>query len=178
MRVSHADLSLVLPLNLSSLSCWKHLLFKPFASLHPSACETNLVQSKGQKSRCFQHDSEGTGKGSRKVFCVSSPPTGTATLQMSQISMRIRQQRAGQTIDIPGSLPPVLTAGQVQYLTTTILLHYGYEEREGHHLKHVTACAIPNGRLQNRYNPVTPNGGNRGDYHYEIMAATERDISR
>lgn len=77
----------------------------------------------------------------------------SATMQMSQVSLHVRQNRAGQTVDTPGLLPPVRALGGVNYLTTVVLLHYFYTDDPAHRLKELTLCAVPNGRLQNRYNP-------------------------
>ncbi len=78
----------------------------------------------------------------------------TATLQMSQISLTVRQRRAGDEIAERGSLPTVLAVGAEQYLVTTMLLHFGYEQRDNEHrLECIKVCAIPNGALQETYNP-------------------------
>ena len=80
--------------------------------------------------------------------------TRTATLQMSQTSLRIRQIRQGIMVDDAGMLPIVSVYGGKQYLTTTAFLHFGYEDRdEKHHLLQATICCLPNGRLQQHYNP-------------------------
>ncbi|OHE18898.1 MAG: hypothetical protein A2X96_12465 [Syntrophobacterales bacterium GWC2_56_13] len=78
----------------------------------------------------------------------------TATIQMSQSSMLIRQQRAGRDVEESGALPKISEYGGLQYLTTTVLLHFMYIDTEKeHHLQEVTLAAIPNGLLQDRYNP-------------------------
>ena len=78
-----------------------------------------------------------------------------ATLQMSQTSMVVRQIRNNQQIDISGMLPVVYNHNGIEYLTTTLFIHYYYlEENNRHELKHVTAFCVPNGRLQDRYNPT------------------------
>ncbi|MGH9856299.1 MAG: SfiI family type II restriction endonuclease [Acidobacteriota bacterium] len=79
--------------------------------------------------------------------------SSTATIQMSQTSLRVRQIRAGGIVDVPGLLPPISIYNSQQYLTTTALLHYRYAEENQHLLRSVTICCIPNGRLQERYNP-------------------------
>jgi len=45
-------------------------------------------------------------------------------------------------------------------LTTTCLIHFKYyDDKEGvHHLSEVTIVAIPNGKLQERYNPTVDDG--------------------
>ena len=78
----------------------------------------------------------------------------TATIQMSQISMWVRQQRAGSTIDEKGFLPEISEYSGKNYLTTTCLIHFMYEDKNKiHYLKEVTIAAIPNGLLQEKYNP-------------------------
>lgn len=82
-----------------------------------------------------------------------------ATLQMSQLSLRVKQRRAGDLVDIPGSLPTVLRANDRDFLTTTMFLHFYYVEVESkHQLCHATLCALPNGQLQEQYNPEADNG--------------------
>lgn len=80
--------------------------------------------------------------------------SSSATMQMSQVSLSVRQQRAGQTIDNVGKLPQSLTLGGSSFLSTVVLLHYRYAHHDTHNLEQVTICAVPNGRLQARYNPT------------------------
>ncbi len=81
----------------------------------------------------------------------------TATLQTSQFSMLVRQIRAGQQIEVSGKLPSILILRGEPYITTTLFVKYNYDEENGAHaLKTVTIAAVPNGFLQERYNP-TPN---------------------
>lgn len=85
----------------------------------------------------------------------------SATLQMSQLSMSVRQVRGGDRTDIRGDLQSVQTYGNEEYLTTTLLAHYNYDaspgndgrDRPPYKLLRVTLAAIPNGLLQERYNP-------------------------
>ena len=78
----------------------------------------------------------------------------TATIQMSQSSMLIRQQRGGREVEEAGSLPKISEYAGRHYLTTTALLHFKYTDiRDAHHLQEVTLTAIPNGMLQDKYNP-------------------------
>jgi hypothetical protein len=78
----------------------------------------------------------------------------TATIQMSQTSMVVRQYRAGKPTEEQGQLPIVSEYGGVSYLTTTALLHFCYDDIDDHHhLREVTVSCIPNGLLQDRYNP-------------------------
>jgi len=78
----------------------------------------------------------------------------TATIQMSQSSMVIRQQRRGIDVEETGKLPKISIYGGQQYLSTTILLHFKYSDIGiDHHLEEVTITSIPNGLLQDKYNP-------------------------
>ena len=78
-----------------------------------------------------------------------------ARVQTSQTSMRIRQVRAGQSVDVPGELPQVLNAGNQSFLTTTVFVKYFYEEVEhGNNLKMIRVACLPNGMLQDKYNPT------------------------
>jgi len=81
--------------------------------------------------------------------------SSSATIQMSQTSMRIRQIRAKQVIDQQGFLSPVSNSGGQDYLTTTVFLHFKYaDDARGHHcLETLRIFCIPNGKLQDRYNP-------------------------
>lgn len=77
-----------------------------------------------------------------------------ARMQLSQISMRVRHVRAGAPTDVPGLLPQVITLGGHDYLTTVVLLHYEYSDTPTRNLVEVTLCAVPNGLLQDYYNPT------------------------
>lgn len=78
----------------------------------------------------------------------------TATMQMSQLSMRVRHMRGGRPVDELGLLEWMVQPGGRQFLTTTMLLHFYYEEAGGgHQLQHITVAGVPNGRLQEVYNP-------------------------
>lgn len=101
---------------------------------------------------------------------------GVARVQVAQTSLRIRQIRAGENVDVQGMLPTVLDG----LLTTTIFVKYHYGppagnaaaaagdaaadadpqvgDRAGTVLKHITIAALPNGFLQNRYNPTADDG--------------------
>lgn len=78
--------------------------------------------------------------------------SGTATLQISQFSMKVRQVRGGETIEEQGKLPTVLRLRGEAYLTTTVLVKYNYADDESRNLVSATIAAIPNGMLQDRYN--------------------------
>lgn len=80
---------------------------------------------------------------------------GTATLQISQLSMIVRQIRSGQQMEVQGKMPTVITLRGETYLTTTLFVKYNYDEQSGvHTLKSIIVAAVPNGMLQNRYNPT------------------------
>ena len=81
---------------------------------------------------------------------------GTATLQTSQLSMVVRQVRFDRDVEVPGKLPTILTLKGETYLTTTLFVKYNYQEQNGTNtLKSITLAAVPNGMLQDRYNPTT-----------------------
>ncbi|MGH9753334.1 MAG: SfiI family type II restriction endonuclease [Blastocatellia bacterium] len=81
---------------------------------------------------------------------------GTATLQTSQLSMTVKQVRAGQEIDVPGKLPQIIKLRGKPYITTTLFVKYNYQENEaGNSLVSVTIAALPNGMLQEKYNPTS-----------------------
>lgn len=83
----------------------------------------------------------------------------TATLQTSQLSMTVRQIRFGQRVDVPGRMPTVVRLRDESYLTTTVFVKYNYEEVENiNTLKSITVAALPNGMLQDRYNPGADDG--------------------
>ena len=78
-----------------------------------------------------------------------------ARIQTSQTSMRIRQIRSGNPVDVAGGLPTFITRGNDSFLTTTIFVKYFYEEGEaGNNLRTIRMACIPNGMLQARYNPT------------------------
>lgn len=80
----------------------------------------------------------------------------TATLQTSQFSMMVRQVRQSQELEVQGKLPPILRIRDGDYITTTVFVkyNYAYEQMSGENtLDSVTVAALPNGLLQNIYNP-------------------------
>lgn len=78
----------------------------------------------------------------------------TATLQVSQTSLEIRQIRSGVPVYEQGKLPTIYQPHDEQFLSTTLFLHYCYTDIEGEHrLKDIIACCVPNGLLQEEYNP-------------------------
>ena len=77
----------------------------------------------------------------------------TATLQTSQLSMVVRQVRAGRLLEVPGKLPQIIELKGIAYLSTTIFVKYNYAESGGNReLVDLTVIAVPNGMLQERYN--------------------------
>ena len=75
---------------------------------------------------------------------------GTATLQTSQLSMTIKQIRANEIVEVQGKLPCIID----DFISTTIFVKYNYSENEGNNvLEDITIVALPNGFLQNKYNP-------------------------
>lgn len=79
---------------------------------------------------------------------------GTATLQTSQFSMSVRQIRAKQNLEVTGRLPAILNLRNEAYITTTLFVKYNYQERTDRNLlQSVTVAALPNGILQEIYNP-------------------------
>ena len=61
----------------------------------------------------------------------------SATIQMSQSSMRVRQRRSGIEINEKGFLPEISRYGGKNYLTTTGLVHFMYHDDNNgsHHLQ-------------------------------------------
>jgi Type II restriction enzyme SfiI len=83
---------------------------------------------------------------------------GTATLQISQLSMVIKQIRFERDMEVPGKLPTILNLKGESYLTTTLFVKYNYQEQNSLKLlKSITIAAVPNGMLQDKYNPTTQN---------------------
>ena len=79
----------------------------------------------------------------------------TATLQMSQISMRVRQRRQGHEIDVSGLLPTIIKRDDDELITTTIFVKYNYHENNSIRiLEDITVACLPNGKLQEQYNPT------------------------
>lgn len=79
----------------------------------------------------------------------------TATLQISQTSLEVRQIRSGNIITEQGILPKIYKHDKDEFLSSTLFLHYHYEDiNDKHQLKDIIACCVPNGLLQDRYNPT------------------------
>ena len=80
--------------------------------------------------------------------------SSSATMQMSQISLAVRQIRGGEEIGQSGDLPSISIHGGQPFITTTLLAHYYYkEQRDRYLLSQLTLAAVPNGILQEWYNP-------------------------
>ena len=78
----------------------------------------------------------------------------TATIQMSQTSMRVKMMRRERMVDEPGRLETEIVRGQTRHYVVTIIAKFVYEEQpRGHRLRHIIVACIPNGFLQSRYNP-------------------------
>ncbi|MDI9535948.1 MAG: SfiI family type II restriction endonuclease [Bacteroidota bacterium] len=92
-----------------------------------------------------------------KLFFIDSKAEkisgrGTATLQTSQFSLIVKQFRANEHIEVKGKLPCIIDNS---FITTTIFVKYNYEEIKGKNiLNDITIAALPNGFLQNIYNPT------------------------
>ncbi len=82
-----------------------------------------------------------------------------ATIQMAQTSMDVRQTRSGKPVKVRGALDAISSIGGREFLATTAVIHYNYEEiGSTYHLREARIISIPNGKLQNRYNPDSGNG--------------------
>lgn len=80
--------------------------------------------------------------------------SGTATIQMSQTSMRVKMRRQGKIIDEAGKLPSFIERDGRSLYVVTVFAKYIYDVIENAHvLKRIIAACLPNGLLQDRYNP-------------------------
>lgn len=80
----------------------------------------------------------------------------TATIQMSQTSMTVKMRRGGADVAEPGGLEQEIRRGDRTFQVVTIIAKYVYEETdESQRLDRIIVACIPNGRLQERYNPNT-----------------------
>jgi Type II restriction enzyme SfiI len=79
----------------------------------------------------------------------------TATIQISQTSLRVRMKQRGAAIDEPGRLETVLTVGKERYLVTTVFVkyHYTIDAAGDNELLAIFVICLPNGILQDAYNP-------------------------
>ena len=80
----------------------------------------------------------------------------TATIQMSQTSMTVKMRRGGVDVAEPGGLEQEIQRGDRVFQVVTIIAKYVYEATgETQRLDRIIVACIPNGRLQERYNPNT-----------------------
>ena len=80
----------------------------------------------------------------------------TATIQMSQTSMTVKMRRSGVEVAEPGGLEQEIRRGGRAFQVVTIIAKYVYKEvEETQRLDRIIVACIPNGRLQERYNPTT-----------------------
>jgi len=81
---------------------------------------------------------------------------GTATLQTSQLSMTAKQIRSGAEVRVEGKLPQIIEINAHKFLTTTIFVKYNYDvnKKDDNVLKSITIASLPNGMLQDKYNPT------------------------
>ncbi|MYC06027.1 MAG: type II restriction endonuclease [Chloroflexi bacterium] len=82
---------------------------------------------------------------------------GTVTIQTAQTSMSVRQMRAGAPVDEQGTLPRILNVQNDEYLVTTVFVKYNYSEGSEtlqKALESMSVTCLPNGILQDRYNPT------------------------
>ncbi len=79
----------------------------------------------------------------------------TATIQTTQTSMKIKHIRSGRAVNESGKLPVTLVTTNGRYLVTTIFVKYNYEVvRDENRLVNVIVAGLPNGMLQEVYNPT------------------------
>ena len=78
----------------------------------------------------------------------------TATIQMSQTSMIVKMRRSGQDVNEPGKLDEVIERGTRKFHVVTVIAKYVYTNVEDfHELNRIIVACIPNGLLQEKYNP-------------------------
>ena len=83
--------------------------------------------------------------------------SGTVTIQTAQTSMSVRQMRANAPVDVRGTLPQILNVQDADYLVTTVFVKYNYTEdaeTSQKSLQSISVTCLPNGMLQDRYNPT------------------------
>jgi len=81
---------------------------------------------------------------------------GSATIQMSQTSLEIRQLRAGGHLRVKGALPDFITRNDRRLQTVTIIVKYIYDELpggSGAQLRAIKIACLPNVILQDDFNP-------------------------
>ena len=65
--------------------------------------------------------------------------------------------RAGAPVDVRGTLPQILSVQDADYLVTTVFVKYNYtedDETSQKSLESISVACLPNGMLQERYNPT------------------------
>ena len=78
----------------------------------------------------------------------------TATIQMSQTSMAVRMRRSGQNLDEPGKLDQIIARNGRRLFVVTVIAKYIYQEDSSiRKLRRIIIACIPNGALQEKYNP-------------------------
>ena len=80
----------------------------------------------------------------------------TATIQMSQTSMTIKQKRGGDEVSESGMLEKFITRGDRKLLTVTVIAKFVYgedDDNKNRRLEKIVVACIPNGSLQAKYNP-------------------------
>lgn len=82
---------------------------------------------------------------------------GSATIQMSQTSMTVQylNKSSGASVCERGKLLQKINQGGRLLQVVSVVAKYHYKERNngGYDLNEIIAACIPNGALQNRYNP-------------------------
>ena len=78
---------------------------------------------------------------------------GTATLQTAQTSLQIRHVRSKVSVDERGELPAVVESEKGNCLTTSMVVKYHYADKPASKLLAIIVAAVPNGMLQEIYNP-------------------------
>lgn len=76
-----------------------------------------------------------------------------ARLQMSQTSMTVHQKRGEEIMSVSGGLAPFIERSGRRMLTVTVIAKFVYSADNGHDLERIIVACIPNGLLQDRYNP-------------------------
>lgn len=83
----------------------------------------------------------------------------TATIQMSQTSMTVRMKRKGEDVSIPGGLGHFITRNGRRLLVVTVVAKFVYTGKNiPRSLDQIIVASIPNGLLQDRYNPAVDDG--------------------
>ena len=80
----------------------------------------------------------------------------TATIQMSQTSMTVKMKRSGRIINERGKLEPEIRRGDRVFYVVTVIAKFLYQETVAgnRNLESIIIACIPNGKLQNIYNPT------------------------